>query len=443
MPGQTTPVTQPTLKNIEIEAVGLLAASARNWLTDKALPLWWQEGFDWQVGSWRESLSLEGKPIDENRRARVQGRQTFVFSALKGMGIDGAWDVLVQAGFDGIANHYCNEEGLLRTVLSDKAVPVDTTTKLYDQTFVLLALASARHQMPTAHVWAQLLLAKIKEKFRTIDGIGYVENCSRHPFQSNAHMHLLEAAMAWAQACREDGVCGAVWEQLASQIVDLAQQNFIDKEGGFLREFFNAQWQPKEGPDGTIVEPGHQFEWAWLFVRWFNFTGNRVFFDVAKSLYRAGSKGINSNTGVAVNTLNEHLLKVTDDARLWPQTQWLKASLVLFQHSKGFMRTYYLGQIEAAFFAVNKYLDTPTPGLWYDRLRADGRFDQTPAPASSMYHIVVAIWQLLETSIMLPIKAGSTPLGQVIDFPIKQVREKIRRNRKPINGTGRRHSGIN
>ncbi|MEP1209951.1 MAG: AGE family epimerase/isomerase [Rhizobiaceae bacterium] len=429
---------RPSLKNLESEAIGLLAISARNWLADQALPLWWREGFDWQVGTWRESLDLQGKPTNENRRARVQGRQTFVFSILKEMGIEGPWDVLVQAGFEGIVNHYCDNEGLLKTVLSDAALPVDSATKLYDQTFVLLALASARHDLPTAHVWAQLLLSKIKDKFHILDGVGYAENCAQHPFQSNAHMHLFEAALAWAEACRADGVSGEVWEQLAAEIVDLAQQKFIDKEGGFLREFFNARWQPMEGEDGRIVEPGHQFEWAWLFVRWSQFTGNRAYFSLAESLFRAGSKGINSNSGVAVNTLNEQLIRVTDDARLWPQTEWLKAALVLFQHSRGFMRTYYLGQVDAAFTALNRYLDTPKPGLWYDRLRADGRFDHTPAPASSMYHIVVAVWQLLETSNMLAIKTVATSRGQVIEFPTKRVRAKANRNRRALKGRRRR-----
>jgi mannose-6-phosphate isomerase len=41
-----------------------------------------------------------------------------------------------------------------------------------------------------------------------------------------------------------------------------------------------------------------------------------------------------------------------------------------------------------------RYLDTPVPGLWYDRIDADGKLVDEPAPASSFYHLVAAIAEL-------------------------------------------------
>ena len=160
---------------------------------------------------------------------------------------------MVHAGFDSINNRYTGHNGLLHSVLTHEAMPVDPSNKLYDQTFVLLALATARHKIEHAQPRALDMLVRIENKYRQVNGHGFVENCTQHPFQSNAHMHLLEAAMAWAEACREDGLNGEIWEQLAFEIAELARHKFIDPEGGFLREFFNAQWQPKEGDDGTIV----------------------------------------------------------------------------------------------------------------------------------------------------------------------------------------------
>ena len=43
---------------------------------------------------------------------------------------------------------------------------------------------------------------------------------------------------------------------------------------------------------------------------------------------------------------------------------------------------------------LRRYLETGTPGLWHDRLKADGQFVQQSAPASSFYHIVCAIDEL-------------------------------------------------
>ncbi|PTT76204.1 mannose-6-phosphate isomerase, partial [Pseudomonas sp. HMWF010] len=44
--------------------------------------------------------------------------------------------------------------------------------------------------------------------------------------------------------------------------------------------------------------------------------------------------------------------------------------------------------------ALLAYLDTPTPGLWRDKLTPEGAFIEEPAPASSLYHIVAAIQEL-------------------------------------------------
>jgi mannose-6-phosphate isomerase len=37
------------------------------------------------------------------------------------------------------------------------------------------------------------------------------------------------------------------------------------------------------------------------------------------------------------------------------------------------------------------YLRTAVPGLWFDLQRPDGRFIDSPAPASTFYHLVEAI----------------------------------------------------
>ncbi|MCJ8308942.1 MAG: AGE family epimerase/isomerase [Rhizobiaceae bacterium] len=391
-PNQSTVEVNP-----ERELLSILADSARKWLSDDALPLWWDRGFDWQTGTWCESLDQQGRPTEQDRRARVQGRQTYVFALADRVNIAGPWDVLVHAGFDSITNRYMGHNGLLHTVLTHEGMPMDPSNKMYDQTFVILALATARHKIDFAQHRALEMLVKIEQKYRRLDGVGFVENCQQHPFQSNAHMHLFEAAIAWVEACREDGVNGQIWEDLAAEIAELARTKFIDANGGFLREFFNAQWRPKEGPDGTIVEPGHQFEWAWLLARWAKLSGEVIYYQLAERLFRCGAKGINQTHGAAVNTMDNHLNQVTGEARLWPQTEWLKAASILFESAQGFMRCYYLAQIEAAYSALEKYLDTPVKGLWFDKLLSNGDFEKSVAPASSFYHIACAIDQLLTT----------------------------------------------
>jgi mannose-6-phosphate isomerase len=54
----------------------------------------------------------------------------------------------------------------------------------------------------------------------------------------------------------------------------------------------------------------------------------------------------------------------------------------------------YLADARSAAIALLRYLDTPTPGLWRDKLTPEGQFIDEPAPASSLYHLVAAIQEL-------------------------------------------------
>jgi mannose-6-phosphate isomerase len=80
-------------------------------------------------------------------------------------------------------------------------------------------------------------------------------------------------------------------------------------------------------------------------------------------------------------------------ARLWPQTEWLKAALAMSATRPSDPNL--AGQVSKAGAALRLYLDTPVPGLWWDRLEPSGRFVDEPAPASSLYHIACAIAELL------------------------------------------------
>ena len=46
------PILTPAAgENPERESLDLLATSARRRLVDEALPLWWNKGYDWQIGT--------------------------------------------------------------------------------------------------------------------------------------------------------------------------------------------------------------------------------------------------------------------------------------------------------------------------------------------------------------------------------------------------------
>jgi len=54
----------------------------------------------------------------------------------------------------------------------------------------------------------------------------------------------------------------------------------------------------------------------------------------------------------------------------------------------------YLEASAEAASAILRYLETPLPGLWLDLRHHSGVFADTPAYASTLYHLVCAILEL-------------------------------------------------
>ena len=197
-------------------------------------------------------------------------------------------------------------------------------------------------------------------------------------------MHLFEASLAWVG--RSDD---PEWRTLADRIGRLALDRLIDGRSGLLREQFDADWAPAAGLAGRLVEPGHQFEWAWLLLRWGG-PQPAVSSAAALRLIRLG-EAYGLRDGVAINAVLDDGSAHDASARLWPQTEWLKATILAAERTgePGWWRS-----AGSAAEALLRFLDTGLPGLWRDRLGPDGRFVEEPAPASSFYHIVAAIAEL-------------------------------------------------
>src|SRR5690606_16927802 len=109
-------------------------------------------------------------------------------------------------------------------------------------------------------------------------------------------------------------------------------------------------------------------------------------------LYEYGLRGIDERAGIALDALSDDGRPRGGRARLWPQTEWLKAALKLAEVGNPTFASQRLKEAEAALGAINCYL-LPF-GLWRDKRLPDGSFIEEPAPASSFYHIVGAYSQL-------------------------------------------------
>jgi len=207
------------------------------------------------------------------------------------------------------------------------------------------------------------------------------------PQGSNEHMHLLEACLAWTEIGGHSS-----WRLLADEIGDLALSKFIHAKSGQIREFFDLDWNPAPGVEGRICEPGHQFEWGWLLLRWGKLAGRDDVISVALRMIDAGeANGIDKMRGAAVNALLDDFSVHDDGARLWPQTERIKAAALAAEFT-GDVK--YWAMAEAGAEGLLTYLHTPVPGLWRDKYQPDRTFVEEPAPASSFYHITLAIAEL-------------------------------------------------
>jgi mannose-1-phosphate guanylyltransferase/mannose-6-phosphate isomerase len=369
------------------------AAAFSRWLRSSALPLWWAAGADHEHGGFFELLNEQGCAVHAPRRLRVQARQIHVFAAASSAGWPGPWKTAAHSGLDYLAAKYRRPDGFYRTLVTDDGQPADDGALLYDQAFVLLALAGAAKadiEKSRCVDEARSLRTLLLDKW-THEAGGFREAAIHgSTLQSNPHMHLLEAALAW----REIGDTG--WAVLADSIVELCLTKFIDGRSGALREFFDDAGHPMQGLAGRIVEPGHQFEWAWLLTQ-ANSTDDKIHM-AAHRLFEFGERrGVDTLRDIAMDALLDDGVAHIRQARLWPQTERLKAALALAKLAANeTQRTEFEAAALNAAKGLSYYLQMMVPGLWRDKMRPDGTFIAEVSPASSLYHIAGAIMALGE-----------------------------------------------
>ncbi|MFK0298128.1 AGE family epimerase/isomerase [Brevundimonas sp. NPDC090276] len=374
----------------------------QNWLRRMALPTWATLG-QREDGAFVEALGLNGRRLPAPRRARVQARQIFVFAQAGLMGWQGPWVRAVRSGMASLETDFLREDGLMRTLLDAQDRPLDEAAMVYDQAFYLLALATAAKSGAIDGQMAAARGVAVRDALETrAVQNGAFREAGAFPFQSNAHMHLLEAALAWDEVSDDPA-----WGALADRLAILARTIFIDPTTGRLGELLDGMWRLESG---ERIEPGHQFEWAWLLARHARLRGEKAGMDVARRLYVSGRDGVSQRYDVAIDALNGDGSVRISQARLWPQTEWLKASLFMAREAGEADRVAYMGDAAAALRALWMYL-TPD-GLWRDKKLQNGSFVEEEAPASSLYHIVSGFVQLAEFSHLLDTDTdGVGPLG--------------------------------
>ncbi len=357
-----------------------------DWYVSRALPLWARACAD-ERGGFYESLDFDARPIvGQNRRVRVQCRQIYTFSdaTLRGWLPEG--EAIAAKGFKRLIETACPDAGARGCIhiINDGGTIIDARRDLYDQAFLLLSCAVRIKATgdPAARDLAKKTLAFLDRELASPFG-GYREDDKGTlPRRQNPHMHLFEATMALHAASGDSSMLAR-----ARAIEALFGARFLDRASGALREFFNDDWSP-DAENGDKVEPGHMAEWTYLIDRFEALSGEdrssekRMLYDGACRFVFPGAAPFLPNFAILGGKLSRGA------RRLWPQTEFLRAALVMAEAGDSSAAGQAADLIDALFAT---YLNQKTSGLWCDEYDDAGAPIAKDVPASILYHIHEAV----------------------------------------------------
>ena len=361
-----------------------------SWLRDRLIPIWSERAILPRQAGFAESFTPDFRPDEGGPRSTlVTARLVYVFS--HGHLLSGTPQALAAAreGYafltgmcrDGRSGRFMRRVGL-------DGAPLDEVTDLYDLAFVLLACAWYLRATgePQALALAENTAQFIESEMRHPEGGFREDTRGSLPRRQNPHMHLLEACLALAEATREER-----WKERTITLASLMHDRFRDPETGALIEFFTEDLSPDQRR-GNEREPGHHFEWFWLFGELRRITGTDAFSGAADRLYdfamRHGIERIGALAGAAHETISNDGSIISASKLLWPQTEALKAHLTRFELRPEAAASALVSQQLSLIFRY--FLDAES-GFWHNRLAPDRKALPVEMPTRVLYHIVMAL----------------------------------------------------
>lgn len=362
-----------------------IKSRAKNWLFEIAAPIWSCQGVH-EDGMFVEEFDHDVGKIDKMRRTMVQARQIYCFAELGRLGWSGDWKKIIENALPHFLRAI-NNDGLFIHTFDSEAKIQDARLDLYNQAFGLFALAHAGDALKNNQLFEQAIktLEVLNEKWARKEG-GYWEGeitpCP--PYRQNPHMHLFEAANANYSFTKNP-----IWLEMQKNIAKTFVEKF-QQECGAVTEYFDENWKPLNNNQGQIVEPGHCFEWGWLFdIGFENNEGTKTAIELSSF---ARKYGICPKRKIAINEISTKGEIIDNKARLWPQTERLKAACASYKRTNSNDDE---KEIIESYEGLEKYFSTKINGLWHDKMNYDGSFIIEPIKASSFYHITCAMNELL------------------------------------------------
>ncbi|NWG53841.1 MAG: AGE family epimerase/isomerase [Hydrogenophilaceae bacterium] len=369
-------------------------ARVRAWMFDEALPFWGGPGIDRARGGYIEHFDLSGRPAAVDfKRVRVTCRQIYVFSHAALLGWARGEDC-ARHGFAFLKRSW-RGGAWPRTVTPDGA-PKDATPDLYDLAFAVFALCwlhrLTKEEEPLALALATLDF--IDARMRGPNGGFLHELPPSGPRLQNPHMHLLEACLVGMEASGHPRFAA-----LADDIAALFRARFFDMQSRTLAEYFTEDWRRAAGDLGRRIEPGHQFEWAWILTQLKRLGGADLSAEARAMTAFAEQWGVDAATGLTRNVVRDDGAPIDTASRTWPNTERIKAWIAAAERGDAADARAPIAQSIDALFRY--HLSGPAPGLWLDVVDAAGAPIADKIPTSTLYHVFLAFAEVLRAQPLL------------------------------------------
>ncbi len=361
-----------------------------SWMREEALPLWASRGVDPQYGGFVEELNQDGGPSSVGfKRVRVQGRQLFSFATAAILGWHPEAEALAEHGYVFLKTKCRAPNGNWVRRLSRDGSILDAELDLYDTAFIVLGLATYYRMSRDREALGliETTLSMVRLGLATPAQKGYRQSAGdRETLRQNPNMHWFEAMLLCFEGTQDQRYLDEIL-----RIYGRMEESVIEPKTGALRELFDNQWKPVQEGGKFLVEPGHHYEWAWLLSRAGKGNPPQGQFDPGHSRFRRSIWRQSCHRARLRPGKRRGGGHPADPSALGSNGSSSRLGLSA-KTSKEFDRERRIAELESNL--LSRYFTRKPMGSWCDRLDADGRVQDGPVPASSMYHVMMCVVEL-------------------------------------------------
>ncbi|HEX2592959.1 MAG TPA: AGE family epimerase/isomerase [Rhizomicrobium sp.] len=365
----------------------------QQWFLQQALPIWTNTtAYDAAEYRFAERLDFRAQPVVPNEfRLMVQARQVATLARAHKAGV-WADDGRLLAIYDHMRQRYRRtggEPGWAFAIGPDHQV-TSAQRDLYAHAFILYAIGCLyrAHKEPRLLADADEILGDIETIFARAPGYVSVMPAAGPWREQNPHMHLLEALLELFEASGQDRYLAG-----AANLFHLFRNQLVRTAPHVVRERYTDDWSATEQGSDSVIEPGHQFEWAWLLSKFQKHTGRDLSVEIAALVDFATRYGMDATTGAVFDSVSAKGTVTKSSTRVWVQTEAVRMLTEAGNHT---LAARVAGRLVAL------HLPDVLRGGWFDRLTPDNGIADDFMPASTLYHLAGAVF---DSSMHRPITA--------------------------------------